>query len=67
MKRCDKVMALGYPVWEEDEKEPIMTVPDWLPSGRHTISIMKFVPHGIMVKTDRLPEWININWFVPVL
>lgn len=65
MKRCDYVTATGYPVWEEGEKEPVMVLPSWLPSGRHRISITRLMPHGMMVKTDRVPNWIHHNWFRP--
>lgn len=64
MKRGQKLIAVGYKVSKLEDKKPKW--PPFLEKGVHRISIIKKVTFGILIKTDRHPEWINTKWFLPV-
>ena len=61
MKKGDKIEARGYPKNKEEDKE---VFPSFLEPGEHQISIMKRTGWGLLMKTDRHPRWINVNWFL---
>ena len=60
MKIGDKIKAVGYMKVREDE-DPGW--PEFLEEGNHQIAKIKQSGFGILIKTDRHPEWINLDWF----
>ena len=64
MKYGTLLEAIPYPVSEEEkQKERGSIYPNWLPAGRYRVATTKRNGFGLLVKTDRLPFWVNANWF----
>lgn len=64
VKYGDVLVALGYQTLKQDKRH---LWPEWLPRGEHRVMKVKASEWGVLVKTDRLPQWVNVAWFRSVL
>lgn len=60
VKYGDVLEAIGYQSLKKEKKD---MWPEWLPQGIHRVMKVKASEWGVLVKTDRLPQWVNVTWF----
>ncbi len=62
MKIGTLVEAVGYQHLTKEERKKAGW-PNFLLKGIHRINKVKLTGFGMLVKTDRQPEWLNSGWF----